>query len=65
MLVAEDDPVNSKIIKKRLEKMGHRVHLTVDGEACATAFQEHGEDYDAALMDIQVRCPVVNLVSNC
>ena len=34
VLVAEDDPINSKIIRKRLEKSGHAVHLTVNGEEC-------------------------------
>ena len=30
VLVAEDDPVNSKIIKKRLERLGHSVYMTVN-----------------------------------
>ena len=54
ILVAEDDPVNSKIMKRRLEKLGHRPHMTVNGEECSSA---HGEDpcsYDAVLMDLQV-----------
>lgn len=32
ILVAEDDPINGKIMQKRLEKVGHSVHLTVNGE---------------------------------
>jgi PleD family two-component response regulator len=38
ILVAEDDPVNSRIIQKRLEKSGHEVHHTVSGEDCASAY---------------------------
>ncbi|KAK6361485.1 Light-sensor Protein kinase [Orbilia blumenaviensis] len=54
VLVAEDDLVNSRIIKKRLEKLGHRVTLTVNGEQCAAVFAERGGDFDAVLMDIQM-----------
>ena len=54
VLVAEDDPINSKIIRKRLEKLGHVVHLTVNGEECSTAFGETPEGFDVVLMDMQV-----------
>lgn len=54
ILVAEDDPVNSKIIKKRLEKSGHIVHLTVNGEECSSALEDHPSSYDVVLMDLQV-----------
>ena len=54
VLVAEDDPINSKIVKKRLEKIGHVVHLTVNGEECAAAYGESPTTYDVVLMDIQV-----------
>jgi CheY-like chemotaxis protein len=53
VLVAEDDPVNSKIVSKRLTKLGHTVHLTGNGEACATAFGSTAEPFDVVLMDIQ------------
>lgn len=54
VLVAEDDPVNSRIVKKRLEKMQHTVYLTVNGEECASAFGESPKDFDVVLMDMQV-----------
>ncbi|KAJ8107590.1 hypothetical protein OPT61_g8762 [Boeremia exigua] len=54
VLVAEDDPVNSRIVKKRLEKMQHSVYLTVNGEECASAFGEGPKDFDVILMDMQV-----------
>lgn len=58
VLVAEDDPVNSRIIKKRLDKLGHIVTLTVNGEECATAFGERPEGFDVVLMDMQM--PIVD-----
>ena len=58
VLVAEDDPVNSKIIKKRLEKAGHSVHLTVNGEECASAYGEAVRECDVVLMDMQM--PIVD-----
>ena len=54
VLVAEDDLVNSKIIKKRLEKLGHHVMLTVNGEECASAYGDKSEGFDVILMDMQV-----------
>ncbi|KAI9818847.1 MAG: Light-sensor Protein kinase [Pycnora praestabilis] len=58
VLVAEDDPVNSRIIKKRLETSGHVVYLTVNGEECSSAYGEKPGLYDVVLMDIQM--PIVD-----
>jgi light-regulated signal transduction histidine kinase (bacteriophytochrome) len=57
VLVAEDDPVNSRIIDKRLTKLGHKVHLTKNGEECAHVYCEEQGRFDIVLMDIQVRSP--------
>ena len=57
VLVAEDDPINSKIIKKRLEKAGHKVCLTINGEECSSTYGERSALYDVILMDMQV-CPL-------
>lgn len=54
ILVAEDDMINSKIIKKRLEKMGHKVVLTANGEECLEKFVTSCAEYNAVLMDMQV-----------
>lgn len=54
VLVAEDDPVNSKIIQKRLTKLGHEVVLTVNGEECASLYGEKSGYFDVILMDMQV-----------
>lgn len=59
ILVAEDDPINSRIMKKRLEKLGHKVYCTVNGEECASAHGEDAASFDAVLMDLQVRIPSV------
>ena len=58
ILVAEDDPVNSRIIKKRLEKNGHEVYHTINGEECATAYGEKSAFFDVVLMDMQM--PIVD-----
>ena len=55
VLVAEDDPVNSRIIDKRLSKLGHQVRLTSNGAECAHVYREEGSHFDIILMDIQVR----------
>jgi light-regulated signal transduction histidine kinase (bacteriophytochrome) len=54
ILVAEDDPINSKIMKKRLERLGHTVQLTVNGEECASLHGDKSSGYDVVLMDLQV-----------
>ena len=54
ILVAEDDPINSKIVKKRLEKTGHHVHLTINGEECSSTHGERPAFFDVILMDMQV-----------
>lgn len=54
VLVAEDDPVNSTILKKRLEKLGYQIRLTGNGKECAAVYSENPSSYDAILMDLQV-----------
>lgn len=56
VLVAEDDPINSKIIKKRLEKAGHEVHLTINGEECSSLYGDRATFFDVVLMDMQASC---------
>ncbi|KAF1829516.1 hypothetical protein BDW02DRAFT_145812 [Decorospora gaudefroyi] len=58
VLVAEDDPVNSRIVKKRLEKLGHQVQLTVNGEECSSTYCDNSRDIDVILMDMQM--PIVD-----
>ncbi|KAI5242638.1 hypothetical protein E4T43_04649 [Aureobasidium subglaciale] len=58
VLVAEDDPVNSRIIKKRLEKMGHEIYLTSNGEECSSIHGDKSGFFDVVLMDMQM--PIVD-----
>ncbi|KAF4345958.1 cyanobacterial phytochrome B [Fusarium beomiforme] len=58
VLVAEDDPINMKILRKRLERVGHGVHHTVNGEDCAAAYRERSKVFDVVLMDMQM--PIVD-----
>ncbi|KAL8887567.1 MAG: hypothetical protein Q9215_004883 [Flavoplaca cf. flavocitrina] len=58
ILVAEDDPTNSKIVKKRLDKLGHSTHLTVNGEDCSSAYGDNPAAFDVVLMDMQM--PIVD-----
>lgn len=55
VLVAEDDPVNSAIMKKRLENFGYQIRLTGNGKECAAVYRENPSSFDAILMDLQVR----------
>ena len=54
ILVAEDNPVNSRILEKRLSKIGHTVRLANNGKACVDAILSGSETPDVILMDIQV-----------
>lgn len=58
ILVAEDDPINMKILRKRLERVGHEVQHTLNGEECAAVYKEKSSDFDAILMDMQM--PIVD-----
>ena len=54
VLIAEDDPVNMRILTKRLEKTGHVVCPALNGEACAAIYKERAAEFDIVLMDMQV-----------
>lgn len=59
ILVAEDHPLNAKIVEKLLLKFGYEVQLTCNGEKCVEAFKSSANgDYAAILMDI--RMPVMD-----
>jgi CheY-like chemotaxis protein len=62
VLVAEDDPINMKVLKKRLERAGHEITHTVNGEHCATVYQEQSPAFDVVLMDMQM--PIVDGLSS-
>lgn len=61
VLIAEDDPINMKILRKRLERSGHEVHHAVNGQDCATIYKERSPVFDVVLMDMQVSRNSINV----
>jgi signal transduction histidine kinase/ligand-binding sensor domain-containing protein/CheY-like chemotaxis protein len=51
-LVAEDNKINQKLIRKILENLGHTVTLTANGKEALEKYTV--ETFDAVLMDIQM-----------
>ncbi|KAJ5168567.1 uncharacterized protein N7482_004161 [Penicillium canariense] len=62
VLVAEDDPVNSMVLKKRLEKLGYSICMTGNGKECAAVYCESPLSFDAVLMDLQM--PIIDGLSS-
>lgn len=54
VLVAEDDPINMKILKKRLERAGNSIHHSINGQDCAETYGDNSSAFDVVLMDMQV-----------
>ncbi len=52
ILVAEDNPVNQKVMAKMLERQGHVVRLVVNGKEAVDICRE--ETFDIVFMDIQM-----------
>jgi PAS domain S-box-containing protein len=52
ILMAEDNPVNQKVVQVFLERRGHRVHAVPDGVQALEAARHHR--YDVVLMDMQM-----------
>ncbi len=52
ILVAEDNPVNQRLVVRILEKAGHRVTLASDGREALTLCERGG--FDLVLMDLQM-----------
>ncbi|CZR59465.1 related to phytochrome [Phialocephala subalpina] len=54
ILVAEDNPLNSRLLQTRLSRKGHGVQVSVDGQSCANTFKQNPMLFDIILMDIQM-----------
>ena len=52
VLVAEDNPINQKVIRRMLERLGCRVHIACDGREAVEAFRSAPQD--VVFMDIQM-----------
>ncbi|CAA7612678.1 conserved hypothetical protein [Magnetospirillum sp. LM-5] len=52
ILMAEDNPVNQKVVQVFLERRGHRVHAVPDGAQALEALRTR--PYDVVLMDMQM-----------
>lgn len=52
ILIAEDNPVNQKLLRLMLEMHAHHVKVTADGKEAVAVFQS--EDIDLILMDVQM-----------
>ena len=52
VLVAEDNPVNQRIITLFLERLGHQADVVADGREAIRALE--GREYDVVLMDMRM-----------
>jgi len=52
VLVAEDNPVNRKVMRAVLERAGHTVRVVEDGEAALDALEQGG--WDLVILDMQM-----------
>ncbi|KAA3611782.1 MAG: response regulator [Planctomycetota bacterium] len=52
VLLVEDNPVNSRVATRALEKLGHQVHWVTDGSKAVQARQR--DEYDLIFMDLQM-----------
>jgi PAS domain S-box-containing protein len=52
ILLAEDDPVNQRVIVHMLQKMGYQIEVVRDGDLALAAIEQG--HYDVALLDVQM-----------
>ena len=52
VLVAEDNPINRKLIQRLLQRLGYEPELVVNGRECIEAL--HQKSFDVVLMDCQM-----------
>jgi hypothetical protein len=52
--IADDNNINLQVLKRRLERMGHKVLSSRDGKECLEVFKEQKESMQFILMDIDM-----------
>lgn len=50
VLIAEDNPINSRMLEHRLSKLGHTVQVATNGQACVDVFATAPESFDVILV---------------
>jgi CheY-like chemotaxis protein len=55
ILAADDNNINLQILHRRLEKLGHEVYISRDGQQCFDVFARSTTSVQFILMDINVR----------
>jgi two-component system sensor histidine kinase RpfC len=54
ILVAEDNPVNQRVIRGLLEHAGHKTYLAHDGEEALAMLEADGETFNLAVIDMHM-----------
>ncbi|BBN14666.1 protein MpMASE1 [Marchantia polymorpha subsp. ruderalis] len=54
VLLAEDNIVNQKVACQQLRKFGTLVEVVSDGQQCLNVLNQHRDDFDLILMDVQM-----------
>ncbi|TVY37494.1 Cyanobacterial phytochrome B [Lachnellula subtilissima] len=54
VLIAEDNPINAKLLTRRLVRLGHEVVVACDGQECHDHFVSKLQKVDVILMDLQM-----------
>jgi hypothetical protein len=57
VLIAEDNPINARLLIRRLNKLGHDVEVVHDGQQCHDHYALKPHTVDVILMDLQVCRP--------
>ena len=50
ILIAEDNPINSRMLEHRLSKLGHTVQVATNGQACVDIFEASSKPFDVILV---------------
>ncbi|KAF7878833.1 hypothetical protein EAF04_000036 [Stromatinia cepivora] len=54
ILAAEDNPINAKLLHRRLGKLAHKVEVANDGQSCHDYYKSQKNGVDVILMDLQM-----------